>query len=153
MLDRNKYFPNYQKIYPELIERPDILKFLNQSDQKMKYMEVDLKQNEFIQDLDKKIAVLLPSREDSLERLCDEERRQFPDEQDVEAELLERDETNRLRGHIAELEKDEQKLLYLRYWKELTQAEVAKVFSVSQPTISYREKKILQKIKTRMEQQ
>ena len=29
MLDRNKYFPNYQKIYPELIERPDILKFLN----------------------------------------------------------------------------------------------------------------------------
>ena len=116
-------------------------------------MEVDLKQNEFIQDPDKKVAILLPSREDSLERLCDEERRQFPDEQDIEAQLLERDEKNRLRGYIAELEKDEQKLLYLRYWKELTQAEVAKYFSVSQPTISYREKKILQKIKARMEQQ
>ena len=96
MLDRNKYFPNYQKIYPELIERPDILKFLNQSDQKMKYMEVDLKQNEFIQDLDKKVAILLPSKEDSLERLQEEEHCQFPDEQDIEAQMLALEEIDRL---------------------------------------------------------
>ena len=152
MLDRNKYFPNYQKIYPELIDRPDILKFLNQSDQKMKYMEVDLKQNEFIQNLDKKIAALLPCREDSLERLQEEEQCQFPDEQDIEAQILAYEEVDRLRSFIVQLQEDEQKLLFLRYWKELTQSEVAKHFSVSQPTISYREKKILRKLKGLMEQ-
>ncbi|MFR3181511.1 sigma-70 family RNA polymerase sigma factor [Dysosmobacter welbionis] len=152
MLDRNKYFPNYQKIYPELIDRPDILKFLNQSDQKIKYMEVDLKQNEFIQDLDKKVAILLPSKEDSLERLQEEEHCQFPDEQDIEAQMLTLEEIDRLYVFIAGLEKDEQELLFLRYWKELTQTEVAKYFSVSQPTICYREKRILQKLKRLMEE-
>jgi RNA polymerase sigma factor, sigma-70 family len=152
MLDRNKYFPNYQKIYPELIDRPDILKFLNQSDQKIKYMEVDLKQNEFIQDLDKKVAILLPSKEDSLERLQEEEHCQFPDEQDIEAQMLALEEIDRLYVFIAGLEKDEQELLFLRYWKELTQTEVAKYFSVSQPTICYREKRILQKLKRLMEE-
>lgn len=152
MLDRNKYFPNYQKIYPELIKRPDILKFLNQSDQKIKYMEVDLKQNEFIQDLDKKVAILLPSKEDSLERLQEEEHCQFPDEQDIEAQMLALEEIDKLRSIIVELQKDEQELIFLRYWKELTQAEVAKHFSVSQPTISYREKKILKKLKKMMGQ-
>ena len=152
MLDRNKYFPNYQKIYPELIDRPDILKFLNQSDQKIKYMEVDLKQNKFIQDLDKKVAILLPSKEDSLERLQEEEHCQFPDEQDIEAQMLTLEEIDRLYVFIAGLEKDEQELLFLRYWKELTQTEVAKYFSVSQPTICYREKRILQKLKRLMEE-
>ena len=152
MLDRNKYFPNYQKIYPELIDRPDILKFLNQSDQKIKYMEVDLKQNEFIQDLDKKVAIMLPSKEDSLERLQEEEHCQFPDEQDIEAQMLTLEEIDRLYVFIAGLEKDEQELLFLRYWKELTQTEVAKYFSVSQPTICYREKRILQKLKRLMEE-
>ena len=152
MLDRNKYFPNYQKIYPELIDRPDILKFLNQSDQKIKYMEVDLKQNEFIQDLDKKVAILLPSKEDSLERLQEEEHCQFPDEQDIEAQMLTLEEIDRLYVFTAGLEKDEQELLFLRYWKELTQTEVAKYFSVSQPTICYREKRILQKLKRLMEE-
>ena len=152
MLDRNKYFPNYQNIYPELIDRPDILKFLNQSDQKIKYMEVDLKQNEFIQDLDKKVAILLPSKEDSLERLQEEEHCQFPDEQDIEAQMLTLEEIDRLYVFIAGLEKDEQELLFLRYWKELTQTEVAKYFSVSQPTICYREKRILQKLKRLMEE-
>ena len=152
MLDRNKYFPNYQKIYPELIDRPDILKFLNQSDQKIKYMEVDLKQNEFIQDLDKKVAILLPSKEDSLERLQEEAHCQFPDEQDIEAQMLTLEEIDRLYVFIAGLEKDEQELLFLRYWKELTQTEVAKYFSVSQPTICYREKRILQKLKRLMEE-
>ena len=152
MLNRNKYFPYYQKIYPGLSNHPDILMALNQSDQKIKYMEVDLKQNEFIQDLDRNVAILLPSREVSLDRLCEEERLQFPDEQDIEAQMLAHEEIDRLYSFIAGLEKDEQELLFLRYWKELTQAEVAKYFSVSQPTISYREKRILQKLKRLMEE-
>ena len=67
--DQYDYNPDYKKLYPGIESRPDVLEVLIKSDRKMKYMEVEIKQEKFIYDADLEIARFLPSREDSSNRL------------------------------------------------------------------------------------
>ncbi|MFS0781118.1 RNA polymerase sporulation sigma factor SigF [Bacillus sp. 1P06AnD] len=55
-----------------------------------------------------------------------------------------------LKDAIEELEEREKLIVYLRYFKDQTQSEVAERLSISQVQVSRLEKKILQQIKVRM---
>ena len=148
----DKYHPDYGRLYPEIQARPDVLSVLKKSDRKMEYMEVDIKQERFSYDPEGKVADLLPSREDSYDRLMEEERRQFPMEQPTpESLLLLEAEYNKLYRAIAQLEKDEQCLIILRYWHDWTQLQVADKLGISQQAVSYRELRILHKLKKILE--
>ena len=81
------YYPNYEKLYPGIEKRPDILRVLRASDRKMRYMEWQLQTERFVEDQEKQIAVFLPSRETSLEQM-NEEKRQFVDERPGPEEQL-----------------------------------------------------------------
>lgn len=74
MSNFSKYFSDYEKLYPEIKSRPEILEVLRFSDQKMRYAEYDLKTGRFLTDLGQQIALFLPSKEDSIERIVDEEK-------------------------------------------------------------------------------
>ncbi len=142
-----RYYPDYIKLYPELADRPDILNFLRITDRQLKYAELDRKQERFVYNAEEHIAVFLPSYEDSLERMQEEQNQQFPDETDLEELILLRENTGDLRLALSKLEQAEWRLLYLRYWQELSQAETAEKLAVTQQAVSYRERKILSKLK------
>lgn len=148
----DQYNPDYRKIYPGIEKRPDVLDVLRSGDRKRKYIEVDLKSERFIQDQRTQTAVFVPSREDSYERLLEDENQQFPHPAlSPEETLLRNIEYGRLYQAIAALTKEERRLIVLRYWHGLTQAQVAEEFHISQQSVSYRESRILQKIKKLME--
>ena len=56
-----------------------------------------------------------------------------------------------LNEYFSKLSKDEQKLLYERYYLDKTQSEVAKIFGINQVQVSRNEQKILKKIKANYE--
>ena len=57
----------------------------------------------------------------------------------------------KLHSCLAVLSKPEQVYIYQRYWKGLSQTELAKRYDVSQQALSYREKCILVKLKKLLE--
>ncbi|MBT2754847.1 RNA polymerase sporulation sigma factor SigF [Mesobacillus foraminis] len=57
-----------------------------------------------------------------------------------------------LKEAIRELDERERLIVYLRYYKDQTQSEVAERLGISQVQVSRLEKKILQQMKTRMDQ-
>lgn len=77
MPKNDKYYLDYVRMYPCLKEHRDILQVLRESDRKMKYMEVELKQEQCITDQARQTITFLPSREDSYERLSDENGQEF----------------------------------------------------------------------------
>ncbi len=148
----DKYHLNYEKLYPDAELTPEILSVLKKTDRKMQYIEVDLKSERFIYSQKEKTAVFLPSREDSFERIEEEGYQQFAsDEDSPEETALRRIEYERLHQCITQLPEDDQVLLYLRFWKNKSQSELSALLSITQQTVSYREKKILRKLKKLLE--
>lgn len=65
---------NYREQFPDLSE--EIIEVLQKSDRKMEYQQYDLKVERYQIDCTKRTVTYFPSREDSYERLL-EENRQF----------------------------------------------------------------------------
>ena len=88
----NKYYPDYEKIYPDMKLTPAVLAVLRQSDRQMRRFEEELKAEHFEFDNEKRIARFMPGREDSYERLLEEGHLQFGSEDiDVESLVLRRE--------------------------------------------------------------
>ena len=77
----NTYYPDYEKMYPGVKITPEVLAALRASDRQMRRFENELKTERFEADNEKQVARFIPSREDSYERLVEEDRLQFADEE------------------------------------------------------------------------
>lgn len=88
MARRDKYHINYEKLYPGIEIPPEVLSVLRKGDRKEEYQEVDLKQERFVYDPETKTAYFIPGREDSYERLIEDEKRQFSNEDPTPEEHL-----------------------------------------------------------------
>ena len=75
----NTYYPDYEKMYPGVKITPEVLAALRASDRQMRRFESELKTERFEADNEKQVARFIPSREDSYERLVEEDRLQFAD--------------------------------------------------------------------------
>lgn len=148
MARRDKYHINYEKLYPGIEIPPEVLSVLRKGDRKEEYQEMDLKQERFVYDPETKTAHFIPGREDSYERLVEDEKRQFSNEDPTPEEHLMRSiENELLRQAVALLKEDERQLILLRFWQECSQSQVAELLGLSQQAVSYRERNILGKIK------
>lgn len=148
MARRDKYHINYEKLYPGIEIPPEVLSVLRKGDRKEEYQEVDLKQERFVYDPETKTAHFIPGREDYYERLVEDEKRQFSNEDPTPEEHLMRSiENELLRQAVALLKEDERQLILLRFWQECSQSQVAELLGLSQQAVSYRERNILGKIK------
>ena len=132
----DRYYPDYLKKYPEIERRPEILRELRKSDRKMKYIEDDLKDEVFVEDQQNEIAAFIPSREDSYERLLEEEKRQFSDGSDLEELVLLHDDILKLRRALLQLEDDELELIESLYFKELSERQMSLQTGIPQKTIN-----------------
>ncbi len=152
MAKRDKYNPDYKELYPGEKISPEVLKVLKQSDRKMKYMEVEIKHGVFRQDMNAKTAAFAPTREDSLDRLLDDEKMDFvsavpsPEETAVHS-----DEINRLCAALKRLNPEEYALIHALFFEGISERAYAARVGSHYMTIHNRKVKIQEKLKKLLE--
>ena len=121
-------------------------------DRKIRYFENDLKTERFILGKGGQMIQIIPSREDSLDRLVDENAKQFPDEQEsVESVVLHKLEEDRLHTALSLLAPEERALIQALFFEERSESELAAAHGISQPAVYKRKMKILKKLKLLLE--
>ena len=117
-------------------------------DRKMRYFESDLKAERFLMDENGQIKQVIPSREDSLDRLMDDNAEQFADRHEsVEDMVLRRISIEWLYKALDTLTERERKLIEAIFFEEMTEREVAHSLGISQPAVHKQKNKILKKLK------
>ena len=144
----NRYYPNYEKLYPGIENRPDILRVLRASDRKMRYLEQQLQMDRLLADQSEQTEEALFGRETSLERLMKDERQQFPDDSPgPEEQCLHSEMLRLLRSALASLTRPEQDLLHALYFEEISERQLSRLTGVPQKTISNHKKKAIDKLR------
>ena len=152
MSKRDKYAPDYRTLYPGVTISSAVIRALDQSDRKMQYFELDLKTERKRKDKRTKAITVSPAREDSLDRLTENNEHQYLLEgASPEDTLIERDELERLRLALKRLEPEEQALIRAIYFNGITVRNYAKQVSCPTMTIQNRKKRIFAKLKKMME--
>lgn len=152
MKKRDTYEPDYSMLYPGVEITPEVMQVLRQSDRKMRYMEFELKHGSFVQNLQTQTVSFTPSREDSLERICEEEPMDFISSAlTPEEAAIHNDELDRLRRALKKLNPKERELVHALFVDCLTEREYAKQICFSQKTVCKRWQRVREKIKTLME--
>lgn len=121
-------------------------------DRKIRYFENDLKTERALMDTDGHIKQIIPSREDSLDRLMDDNAEQFTDHHEsVEDMVLRKISAEKLYQALAELSEKEREMIVALFFEEKTERELAAVLGISQPAVHKQKNKILKKLKTFLE--
>jgi len=119
-----------------------------QGDRKMRYFEKDLKTERTILAEDGTVQRVIPSREDSLERLIDDNARQFSDAgESVEDAVLRKLAEDELHRALEKLTDEEHALVYSLFFEGKTERAYAKELGVAQVTVHKKKQRILKKLK------
>lgn len=123
-----------------------------QGDRKMRYFENDLKTERFVLGKEGQVVQIIPSREDSLDRLVDENARQFSDEREnVESVVLYELEVDRLHTALSLLAPEERALIQALFFEEKTERQYADELGVYRNAVHVRKMKALKKLKSLLE--
>ena len=123
-----------------------------QGDRKMRYFENDLKSERTVLDNNGQVVQVIPSREDSLDRLMDENARQFShSDESVEKVVFRKMEQDKLHTALSRLSPEEQSLIWALFFEERSESELADELGISQPAVYKRKIKILKKLKLFLE--
>ena len=121
-------------------------------DRKMRYFENDLKAERILLDEDGQIKQIILSREDSLDRLMDDNAEQFSDRHEsVEDMVLRKVSVERLHTALSTLSEKERELIETLFFEEKTERDVASAMGISQPAVHKQKNKILKKLKLFLE--
>lgn len=121
-------------------------------DRKIRYFENDLKTERFLLNEDGTVKQIVPSREDSLDRLMDSNAEQFSDGiESPEDTVLRNWSYERLHEAISLLTEEEQALITALFFDEQTERDAAAALGISQPAVHKRKNKILEKLKLFLE--
>lgn len=112
-------------------------------------MEHDLKRETVVVDMEKERVIFYPSREDSFERLS-ENNVQFEGGRSAEDKALERILIEKLWQEISKLPKAEKKILLLAALGGKSQKEIAEKLGMNQSSVSRKLKTIREKLKNKM---
>lgn len=141
--------PDFKKIYPEASE--EVIAVLKSTERKMQYQEYDLKAEQTIIDEEKQTVAIIPSREDSYERLK-EAAVQFMDQAPGPEELvIQQLEAEQLHKAISCLSEDDQYLILQLYFEERTERWLAAELGCSQNAVNKRRQQILKKLRRMLE--
>lgn len=141
--------PNFRKLYPEASD--DMIAVLRKSERQMQYQEYDIKTEVVRVNQKKQTVTYIPSREDSLERLCENERQFAADQPSVEDEVMRRLMFKNLHAVLRMLSEDEHQLIVQLYFLGKTERELAELMALSQNAINKRRHKVLKKLRALLE--
>lgn len=115
---------------------------------KMKYFEKDLKVEHVFKDKNGNITGVIPSREDSLERLMNDNSIQFYDvSKSVECSAQINDDIENLHIAMQELTSEELNIIKMLFYDEMTERDTAKIRGISQAAVNKKKHRILRKLK------
>ena len=102
-------------------------------DRKIRYFENDLKTGRTVKDKDGNIKQILPSREDSLDRLMEDNAQQFPDSHEsVEDIVIQKISLEKLHMALSKLSKKDRQLIYALFYEEKTERDYGRIVSKRQ---------------------
>ena len=122
---------------------PQIYRVYQHYERKEEYFSYDLKTEKFQKDT----ASFLPSREDSYERLLEKDRQFAAPGKNVEQLALEHLEAEQIRFCLAQLNEDEQELIFLLFYQEKTEQEVGNILHISHQAVNKRKRVLLLKLR------
>ena len=141
--------PDFKKLYPEASE--EVIAVLRITERKMQYQEYDLKAEQTIVDQDNQTVEIVPSREDSYERLLDQDV-QFGEESISTEDLAIRNiEVQQLHKALSLLSDDERYLVGQLYFEQRTERELAEELGIYHNAVHKRKQLILKKLKNILE--
>lgn len=141
--------PNFRKMYPEASD--EIIEILKKSERKMQYQEFDLKREHTMIDQETQTVWIIPSQEDSYERLLELSVSFAADQPSTEDIAIQNILLKQLEDALHLLAPDEMDLIEQLYFREYSEREVAENYEVSQNTIHRRKHQILRKLKREIE--
>ena len=92
-------------------------------------------------------TMVIPSREDSYERLLDTEKQFVSDAESVEELVMHSIMVERLDHALKKLTKEELAIIYALFYQEISELELAKQLGIPRTTLQSRKYKILEKLK------
>ncbi len=141
--------PDYKKMYPEAGE--EVIAVLRTTERKMQYQEYDLKTEQTIISQEDQTITTIPSREDSLERLADQEMQFAGESESVEETVLRRLRYAQLHKAISLLSDDERELVDRLFFQGQTEREAAAEMGIYHNAVHKRKNRILEKLKNFLE--
>ncbi len=137
--------PDYRKMYPEAGE--EVISLLRTTERKMQYQEYDLKTEQTIISQEGQIIKTIPSREDSLERLAEQEVQFAGESESVEEAVLRKLLYAQLHKALSLLPDDERDLIDRLFFRDQTVREVAVSMGIYPNAVHKRKNRILKKLK------
>lgn len=114
---------------------------------KEKYFTHDLKQEHMKVDKETGERIIVPSREDSYERLLEAEKQFAEDAEDVEDAAVRAVMLEKLNEALHTLTDEEAAIIHALFYQEISEAELAKKLRIARTTLQSRKYKILEKLK------
>ena len=122
-------------------------------DRKMRYFENDLKTERFLLTKDGRIEQIIPSREDSLDRLMEDNAQQFSNGQEsVEDVVFRQIMVDKLHTALSQLTEKERALIQALFFEEMTEREYAEQLGVYRNAVHKKKMRILEKLKKLLEE-
>lgn len=149
MFDKKTYGIRISGIYVEVSRAVYIAYYKGK--RRMKYFEEDLKVENIIVDQEKETVIVIPSREDSYERLLENGIQLRDDTPGPEDAAIRNMMVEKLRNCLTLLSDDEFELINAIYCDGISEHELEEQTGRLQQTINYRKKKILKKLRHMME--
>ena len=141
--------PDYRKLYPDAGE--EVINLLRTTERKMQYQEYDLKTEQTVINQENQTITTIPSREDSLERLADQEMQFVGESESVEETVLRRLRYEQLHKAISLLSDDERELVDRLFFQGQTEREAAAEMGIYRNAVHKRKNRILEKLKNFLE--
>lgn len=117
-------------------------------DRKMRYFETDLKTERFVISKDGRVERIIPSREDSLDRLTEDNAQQFVAcQESIEDAVIRQIMIDDLHTAISQLTEKEQELIYTLFFDGKTEREYAQQLGVYRNAVHKKKMRILEKLK------
>lgn len=138
--------PDFRKIYPEASE--EVIEVLKKTERKMQYQEFDLKTERTVSDWEDESVRIISSREDSLERLLEQDVQFGDNSTNVEENAIRNLEFRELHKALSLLTDDERYLIEQLYYYERTEQEIAEELGVYHNAIHKKKLLILRKLKS-----
>lgn len=146
--DKKKIWMNGQLI--EVTE--EVYAAYMKGDRKMRYFEKDLKTERFLLDENGQLRQVIPSREDSLDRLMEDNAEQFADQHEsVEDQVFRKISLEQLYEALQRLTDAERSLIYALFFEEQTESQVGEILGITQQAVHRQKTRLLKKLKNFLE--
>ncbi len=141
--------PDFKKLYPEAGE--EIIAVLKTTERKMQYQEYDLKTERTVVDAENQKVTVIPSREDSYERLAEMDIQFAGEAPGPEEQVLRHLESEQLHKALSLLSDADQYLIWQIYFEERTERDLSEELGCSQNAVNKRKQRILEKMRCFLE--